>query len=289
MKKVEISDKSILEKILSSNKGLCCEYSFANLFIWGDIYDTRWELKDGTLYIFYAEENSLLMPIPSIPPKKLAEIPDLFSIPRKNLYINHTSDEYINTNKEIFTFFEIVDDDDFVDYVHLIDRLVELKGTKLAKKKNLISQFVRNYPEYQCVPITKNLKTTILEFSEKWLSQQHATHLGLEHEKLALHNAIKHFEELSLEGLAIFAENEICAFSIFSRQNDETYIEHFEKASPEIKGSAQIINMETAKYLRNKAKFLNREQDIGIPGLKKAKLSYDPDIRIGGKTLKYIN
>ncbi|HRR29388.1 MAG TPA: phosphatidylglycerol lysyltransferase domain-containing protein, partial [Victivallales bacterium] len=215
-------------------------------------------------------------------------IPDLFSIPRKNLHINHVNEEYFHSNKDISSYFEVIEDEDFVDYVHLIDRLVELKGSKLAKKKNLISQFVRNHPDYKCLPITDNFKTSILELSDKWYAKQHTNHIGLKHEKLALNSAIEHFESLSLEGLVILAENKICAFSIFSRQNDETYIEHFEKADSEIKGSAQIINMETAKYLRTKAKFLNREQDLGIPGLRKAKLSYSLDIRIGGKTLKYI-
>lgn len=287
MKKIELSDRAILETLMQSQKNLCCEYSFPNLFVWGSVYDTKWTLDNEKLYILYGSENCLLMPIPEPTLDELLKIPEKFALDRKTLNISHTPENYIKTNPDIHNYFEVIDDDDFIDYVHLIERLSELKGSKLAKKKNLISQFIRNYPDYECRPIDSEIKNHCLLFAEEWRKKQENNHIGLEHEYIAIKNALKFFDELALEGLAIFANSKLCAFSIFSRQNDETYIEHFEKADPLIKGSAQIINRETAKFLKGKAKYLNREQDIGIPGLRKAKSSYDPDIRIGGKNIKF--
>lgn len=287
MKKIELTDRAILETFMQSQKNLCCEYSFPNLFVWGSIYDTKWTLDNEKLYILYGSENCLLMPIPEPTLDELLKIPEKFALDRGTLKICNVPESYIKTNPDIHNYFEVIDDDDFIDYVHLIDRLVALKGAKLAKKKNLVSQFIRNHPEHQCHQIDSQNKMDCLRFAENWLSKQNNAHIGLEHEYIAIKNALKFFDELALEGLAIFANSKLCAFSIFSRQNEETYIEHFEKADPLIKGSAQIINRETAKFLKGKAKYLNREQDIGIPGLRKAKSSYDPDIRIGGKNIKF--
>ncbi|MBF0300261.1 MAG: DUF2156 domain-containing protein, partial [Oligoflexia bacterium] len=98
-------------------------------------------------------------------------------------------------------------------------------------------------------------------------------------EELALKKALLYFKELELEGLLLYSSvaGEVQAFTIFSKLNDDTADIHFEKSNIEIHGASQIINWETAKYLANRYKFLNREQDLGILGLRQAKKSYAPE------------
>ncbi len=283
---VGLEHRDRIETELIRHGGLCCEYSFQNLFNWGQIYDARWAELDGTMYLYYGLENSLLMPVPNIPPEELARVPDTFGLSKDDFTVCHATEGYIAAHPDVHEHFVVEDDDQFFDYVHSIDRLAELKGSKLAKKKNLISQFTRNNPSYECRPIVPDIYEECFRLAEKWCTIRTCEHIGITHEKSAIRRAFDHFEVIGLEGLAIFASGGLCAFSVFSMQNAETFIEHFEKADTGVKGAAQIINWETAKHLRGKAKFLNREQDLGIEGLRKAKSSYDPDVLIGGKTLK---
>ena len=100
---------------------------------------------------------------------------------------------------------------------------------------------------------------------------------GKNEELLAIGNIFSNFERLNIEGIALFAESKFAAFAIFSRHLDGSYIVHIEKSDKRIKGAAQVINKECAKYLSDKCVYINREQDLGIPGLRHAKKSYAPE------------
>jgi len=100
----------------------------------------------------------------------------------------------------------------------------------------------------------------------------------LQEEHAALKQALGIIHSSLMDGLAITIEGKVVAFSIFSRLTPSTYDIHFEKSDLSFKGSAQVINNETAKYLKDKCQYMNREQDLGIKGLRQAKLSWDPHI-----------
>ncbi len=286
LKPILLADRECIEKKLQGFHNLSCEYSFTNLFNWGEIYDTRWVNIEGVLYFYYGLENTLLMPVPNPSPTLIADFPDMFNLPKENFYITHATEKYIADNPSITDFFVVEDDDRLFDYVHQTERLIELKGAKLTKKRNLISQFLRNNLSYECRKISPEIYEDCVSFAKKWSEIKVYEHISISHEQIAIKRAFEHFQQIGLEGLAIFANTALIAFSVFSRQNPETYIVHFEKADKTLKGSAQLINWETAKYLKGKCVFINREQDIAIPGLRQAKSSYDPDILLGGKTLK---
>jgi len=107
----------------------------------------------------------------------------------------------------------------------------------------------------------------------------------LEDEFTAIERAFENFDRLGFEGIALWVKNRLVAFCVFSRLNHDTYNIQFEKSDIAFKGAAQVINQETTKYLRNKCVYLNREQDLGIKGLRQAKLSYEPERLIVPQTL----
>jgi hypothetical protein len=287
LKPVSIEDKEKIDQALSFHSGLSCEYSFSNLFIWGKIYINKWVEFDGVVYFYSEHDNTLLMPPgQKPPPETLAKFPKLFSVNPENFSVTHADDKYIASNPELVDFFSIEEDEGFRDYIYRTEKLVSLQGSKLAKKKNLIAQFSKNYPAYHCEKISPEIFTDCFSLAKKWRETKTCEHIGIIHETSAMKEAFKNFGQIGLDGLAIFAENKIRAFSVFYRQNAETFIVHFEKSDREIKAAAQIINWETAKFLQNKCIFINREQDIGIPGLRHAKNSYQPEMMLGGKTLK---
>ena len=118
---------------------------------------------------------------------------------------------------------------------------------------------------------------------EKWCQDKSCDVVSYAYEAEALRTGCRHFRELEMGGLILFVEKRAAAFSVFNRQNENTALVHFEKYDREKKGAGQAINWETAKHLKDQYEFLNREQDLGIEGLRRAKESYMPEY----KTLSY--
>ncbi|HQJ96840.1 MAG TPA: phosphatidylglycerol lysyltransferase domain-containing protein, partial [Candidatus Cloacimonas sp.] len=185
-------------------------------------------------------------------------------------------EEYYAQTPELDNYFEVSDDRAWADYVYEIDSLVKLSGKKLAKKKNLISQFIRAYPDYQVLPVTNDKLDALLRFTYKWKRERSAEGIYLMTELKAIENTLAMWDILPCEGIIICLHDKIAAYSIFSPQTPDMADEHFEKFDPDKKGSAQIVNWETARHLQNRYKYLNREQDLGMEGLRQAKLSYQP-------------
>jgi hypothetical protein len=150
-----------------------------------------------------------------------------------------------------------------------------------------VSQFKKYYPNHEVKPITGDLIEKTSDYARQLFLNHKDVSETLTEEFQALNRAFKFFEDLHLEGLMLLVNDQPVAFSIFSRLNPTTYDIHFEKADLAIKGAAQMINHETAKCLTNKCDYINREQDLGIPGLRQAKLSYDPDGILINSTLAF--
>ena len=158
--------------------------------------------------------------------------------------------------------------------------MVQLSGKKLAKKKNLISQFRRAYPDYKVLPITADRAEVILSFTEKWRREREVEGIYLNTEFTAIRNTMDMWNDIPIEGIIICLDHRIAAYSMFSPQTVDMATVHFEKFDPDKKGSAQLINWETARHLQSRFKWINREQDIGLEGLRQAKMSYDPDFMV---------
>lgn len=158
--------------------------------------------------------------------------------------------------------------------------MVNLRGKKLTKKKNLISQFRRANPNYHVLPISKEKHEVIERFTEKWRRERHVEGSYLDTEMKAIQNTLEMWDELPVEGIIVCLDQRIAAYSIFSPQTQDMVTVHFEKFDPDKKGSAQLIYWETARYLQSRYKWINREQDIGLEGLRQAKTSYAPDFMV---------
>jgi len=275
---IQVSDREILNRILEPENKMLCSYNFSNLYIWGDIYKTKWKIFKERLLIYNSIDDFLYMPAGrDFEVRELLEISDAFIAQKKGGNFMFASADYIEKNKDIASYFRAEPDRDNADYIYSTRKLVEMKGKKLHRKKNLISQFLRNNPGYVLRKLEQQFFKDCFELAEKWCKIKNCNQSGYTHETSALKRAFDNFKELELEGLVIFVRDRIVAFSIFDRQNRNTADLHFEKYDPEIKGSEQVICWETAKYLLDRYEYLNREEDMGIGGLRQAKISYDPE------------
>jgi uncharacterized protein len=180
----------------------------------------------------------------------------------------------------------LVPDLNHFEYVYRALDLVELSGKKYLKIRSQINKFRKNY-QYTVEPITPGNLEEVMEFLVKWCeSKKCKDNFILAHEVEAVFYAIEHFTELPLRGLLIRADSQVGAISLFERLNTNTALIHFEKGLPEYEGIYKVINAETAVLLASEVEYINRESDLGISGLRKAKLRYHPHHMVEVYSLK---
>ncbi len=169
----------------------------------------------------------------------------------------------------------VADRDDF-DYIYSVKELIELTGEKFHAKKNLVNNFVKRY-NYEYRALDTLLLPECLELHEKWCNLRDCrSKLSENVEDRMVLELLKNFSHWKLFGGAILIDGKVQAFTLLEELNRNTAVGHVEKANTEFKGIYQAINQFTAEKLLSKYEFVNREQDVGEPGLRKAKLSYNP-------------
>ena len=165
---------------------------------------------------------------------------------------------------------------DVFDYIYLSSDLVNLSGTKYSKIRNRLNQFKKNF-SYITEIISESNLNEVIDFLKRWcLWRDCDSDILLENEKKAILFSINNFVELGLSGIAIYINDKIEAISVYEKMTSEMAVVHYEKGSPDYDGIYKAINQETAKILQKNFKFINRESDMNIPGLRKAKMSYHP-------------
>jgi hypothetical protein len=277
-----INDRGVLNPLLKSYNPQTSELTFVNLYIWREYYQFSWALYEGCLIVMAQRDDVkyALPPIGAIP--RASIVKDLLHWMHDDLGI---SSPYIaRADKSLVD--ELGDEEELVvtptrdhyDYVYLSEDLGLLAGRRYSKKRNHINQFLRNY-EYTYTPISPELVPGCIALAEVWCEQRLCEDdISLSHEFRGIRDALFNFDILQIEGGAIFIDGRIQAFALGEILNSETAVVHIEKANPEYHG---IYPMMTREFAANRwmddVKYINREQDIGEPGLRRAKESYYPD------------
>jgi len=282
----KLEDQSLIRSYIDRFHPESCEFNFSNLFCWQEIYDYSWFIFKGRLVIYEGVNKCGFMPLgEAFLPDELKDLshhlicmgfePDISIYPR----------EYVDAYPDIERFYTIREERDHAEYIYRVDSLAELTGTKLHKKRNLISQFKRRNPDYSVRPLKADDLPIARDFARHIIETREKPSQDLEDEFKAIEQAFDNFDSLGFEGIALWVNERLVAFCVFSRLTHDTYNIQFEKSDLAFKGAAQVINQETAKFLQNNCVYLNREQDLGIKGLRQAKLSYEPERIIVPHTL----
>lgn len=284
----ELADRQMVQIYIDKYNPESCEYNFANLFCWQEAYHYSWRLYKGRLMIYDGLSQCAFMPLGEpLEPEELAELAQ--DLVRMGLEpdVGLVTKAYLDAFPQVEKYFDVEEERDYAEYLYSVDSLFELKGTKLHKKRNLISQFKRNHPDFTVETLGAKNICEAWDFSGELLFKRGTPSQTLESEYMAMEKAFHYFGDLGLEGLALRVDGRMIAFSIFSRLNRATYNVQFEKSDFAYKGAAQVINQETAGYLRGRCEYINREQDLGIKGLRQAKMSYEPARLVTPYTLKF--
>ncbi|OGS36515.1 MAG: hypothetical protein A3J82_01660 [Elusimicrobia bacterium RIFOXYA2_FULL_69_6] len=186
---------------------------------------------------------------------------------------------------EVEKHFSVAEEPEYEDYVYISAQLAELSGRDYAKKRNLVRQFERECVEAGRVGselIGEANAGSCLTCLEGWRAERGDQDWNglLECERQAILKALKNFSALEFQGLLVSIDGEVAGFGIGSRLKDDTWVLHFEKALGRAKGLYQYLDRECARRLFCGVTFLNKESDMGDPGLAKAKLSYRPAFRV---------
>lgn len=261
-----------------------CEYSFVNLNLWGR---QRGAVVGGYLVLLSQFNRRSVYPFPigqgEIKPVLDAVIEDARQRGIPCCFTGMTKAECELLEQLYPGKFRFHSDRDTFDYIYDINDLAQLKGRKYQRKRNHLNRFRDAHPDCVAKPLcAENLEAT-RQMVEQWFSVRLAEdpledfHL----ERTALKRAFADMEGLGLEGLVLEENGQILAMTMGSPLCENTFDIHFEKARLDVDGAYNAINFEFARYLQQKyphLRWLNREDDMGLEGLRKAKLSYYPAI-----------
>ncbi len=266
-----------------------CAYSLSSIISWTNPEYKPFGAEYADAFIVAAEfetlkkNRHLLLPISPqrmFAPEELAAVADLaghteyWFVPQD--YVDHFGEEAVGRH------FTIVHQGAYDDYVYRVNDLAGLKGNRYSKKRNLINQFVRDYVDPGKVtidPINPDNAEECLFFLEEWCRERDCDaddQVDLSCEKEAAINTLNHFDAFDLKGILLRINGTVSAFGISAPLTGDMATLQYEKAFGSIKGLYQYFDNACARMLFNGFSYLNKESDMGIPGLAKAKKSYYP-------------
>ncbi|MBW2506095.1 MAG: DUF2156 domain-containing protein [Deltaproteobacteria bacterium] len=270
-----LADRSLVSEYLRRHPPVISEHTFTNLFIWQPSRPVFFsEVDDCLVFLVKAarQEDKYILFGPPVGQAKIHDVLPAFS--GRVIGAVRIPDQAAN---DLTDAGYVVDPDrDNADYVYRVKDLADLEGRRFAKKRNHIKQCLNNHScEY--LPLTSALVAECESMQENWCRKRDCgRNPGLCNEANAIAEAFAHFDEFGLLGGAIRVDNTIQAYAMAEELSPGTAVWHFEKAMNHIQGLSQLINQWFSKYGLTGFDYVNREQDLGIPGMRQAKESYFP-------------
>ena len=284
-KRVELNDKKWMDPLIAAADMRACHQNFTNTFIWAGTYDHHVaRLKDylvvktrntnGKYYYLYPAGAGDIKPVIEALKKDAADCGHEFS------FYAVSPENIAEINSSFPDAFEYKELRDSFDYVYFLDKLVSLSGKKLQSKRNHINRFKENN-KWSFERISPKNLDECWDMNVEWcLIRKVRDNIQLLQEDCAVRRCFENYAALELEGGLLRADGKVIAYTIGEKLNSDTYVVHVEKAFSEIQGAYQMINREYAVLIKATYPYIvyvNREEDMGLDGLRKAKLSYHPD------------
>lgn len=270
-KELTLEDKAFVDEVIKNSDKRFCEYTFGNMYCWGRKYGLKIARTEQGFVIGTPEKARFNFPVGSDFEKITSEL--VQSYPSITFSVLSQSEaEYMEKN---FDGFEITQLQEKFDYIYETEKLQTLSGKKLAAKRNHINAFLAD-GEYYIENINEENVDKLFEFNRKWCLGLCEKDTSLHEEMCAVNTGLENFSALGYRGLILYKNGKICAYSYGEPINYDTFCVHVEKADYEVRGAYQMINREFAKVFGEGFLYINREDDAGDEGLRRAKMSYYP-------------
>ena len=286
-KDIDMESRELLNPYFDLVDYEACEYCFNTLYMWQHLYKTGYYIGDGFAVIVAEYEGNTFSILPLAKkedmPRVIKFVIDYFEKEQKKIYFRGITKEVVDYLKENYPDqFDYTEERDLFDYVYDGDSMRELKGRKNVKKRNHINYFLKEYEgrfEYRL--LDENDFDACLKLVEEWTSNKEENGQvdeEMEEELIGIKKLFNSFpvikDKLKIAG--IFIDGKLEAFTMGEYLNPNMALIHIEKANPSIRGLYPYINQQFLVNEFSDVEFVNREEDLGIEGLRKAKLSYHP-------------
>ena len=283
---LKCTDKPIFDKFFTAHYCEISDYTFTNLFMWREMLNLRWAVEDDVLYIFSFDAENFVAWQPIGAEEKMQDaITKTLQVANENRGDRKFQFVVVEKNfadeleKYPHAKFIIESDPDNFDYVYLSQDLINLSGRKFHGKKNHLNAFKKEYPNAEYVPITEEIIPKCRDELNIWAKihkRENPDDPFIGYEQAAIHEIFDYFSYFNLKGGAILLDGKVVAFTFGEKLNSDTAVIHVEKADPNVRGIYAAINQNFVENEWSDMIYINREEDMGIDGLRKAKESYRP-------------
>ncbi|MBN1873909.1 MAG: DUF2156 domain-containing protein [Anaerolineae bacterium] len=280
-KSVVLEDRDEIQSRLRAYQPETSELSFGNFFIWHEHYQFQWSVLNGCMVILASAADTVFALPPVGPPPRSETARELLQWMRDERGIVDPviarADRRLVAELEPSSVFEMTPTREHFDYVYRSEDLGNLTGRRYSKKRNHINNFSRQYT-YEYAPLTEALVPDTLTLAEVWCEQRACEEdISLAHEFVGIKESLEHFSKLGIEGGVILIDGRVQAFALGEMLNERMAVVHIEKGNPEFAGIYPMITKLFSLNRWQDIAYINREQDLGDPGLRQAKESYYPD------------
>ena len=264
-------------KILAQSSQISSDYSFSNLFGWADEYGLTWAWHENLVWIRQTKPETVFWA--PIGPWESVDWPSAMDrfVDNATCFVRIPEVLAELWKQALGHRLDIKKDRDHWDYLYDVNELIELKGNRFHKKKNLLTQFIKKY-DYRFEPFGPKMIEPAMAMQADWCNWRDCESSEvLSAENRSVFKVLTNWKRLSgLTGGALIVKDIIVAYTIAEKLTEDTIVVHYEKGCPDYKGVYQAINQMFLASLPETFKVVNREQDLGEEGLRKAKLSYNP-------------
>lgn len=281
-KRPELEDKELISSYFRKYPSRSCERTFVNVFLWSRHYNVTFAIVENALVFKEEDENSLAYAYPAGEPedvKKALEVLMEYSAEKGfpfSLY-NVTEEHFTQLSAWYPDEFQIEYNRDYADYVYESEKLMTLSGKKLHSKRNHINKFKIVNENWNYEPLTDDNVEECFQMALKWRNENGCDADTEKNAEMCVTlNSLRLFKELEEKGGILRVNGEIVAFTLGEPVSEDTFVVHIEKAFAEVDGAYTMINQQFVEHECKDYKYVNREEDTGAEGLRKAKLSYKP-------------
>ena len=281
-----LSHKPLRDSLLAPLNLQASDYTFTNLFIWRHAYGAKLT-RMGEVVCFLSlradpEDSFILAPLGSgASAEHVRALFDFMAAEGHNPRLIRSDQTHLDRLGITEADFTIESDRKNWDYVYRTRDLIELAGDAYSEKRRHIERFAKRF-KFEYRRLTPDLVEGCIALQDLWCDEKHCDlYSSLRAEARAIKELLPQLDALGVTGGAILVNDRVQAFSLAEPMNADTAVCHIEKASPDLHGAFQVINQQFAEHEWEGFEYINREQDVGDPGLRKAKESYGPARMVG--------
>ncbi|OPL08477.1 MAG: hypothetical protein AVO33_11010 [delta proteobacterium ML8_F1] len=278
MKPLDISHKEILKPYFDAFEIQASEISFTNLFMWRHKYNFHYEIIEDFLYLINVKNEATRcysQPIGDYSRlDALKKSLQTLMAREESLVFKKVDGTFVEVLKTLSLDHELKEEREAFDYLYDFEALKYLPGKDYHKKKNHVNKFMKTYGDWEYLALDRENLSLARRVNDAWF--QEVRDQELLSEKEAIEEALNHFGTLGFSGGIITLAHEPVAFTLGERLNRDTLVIHIEKALGPYQGLYAMINQQFLLHQETSYSRINREQDLGIEGLRRAKLSYRP-------------